>query len=149
MKGEEQRSYVFDTSVIVEIIGGTVLGRTVLKFLLEHDVVAFVSEIHVAELKYVICRKQGLEKARKVVEKLLESGYVRVIPVSGFIERAARIKCERAVSLVDAFTIALGEELGLTVVFASLERELKRELERKPFETKVVSIEELVGASSS
>jgi len=108
--------------------------------------VAFISEIHVAELKYVICRKKGLDKAKTVVEKLLRSGYVHVLPIGSFIDRAARIECERAISLVDAFTIALGEELGLVVVFAKLEEELKREVERKQFKTVITTIEELAGA---
>ncbi len=46
---------------------------------------------------------------------------------------------------MDAFTIALGEELGLTVVFARLEEELKREIEKKPFETTITTIERLAG----
>ncbi|RLE74564.1 MAG: PIN domain nuclease [Thermoprotei archaeon] len=149
MMKEEQRSYIFDTSVLVEIMGGTRLGRVAYDLLLRGGVDAFISEIHVAELKYVICRKQGFEKSKTIVEKLLKSGYVHVLPISDFIDRAAKIKCERAISLVDAFTIALGEELGLTVVFAKLEKELKKEVEKKPFETTITTIEKLAEQAHS
>ena len=136
MRREEQKGYVFDTSVLVEIVGGTRLGKAAYEWLLKSEAVVFISEIHVAELKYVICRKQGPRKTKNVIEKLLESGYFHVLSLSDFIDRAAEIKCERAISFVDAFTIAMGEELGLKVVFAKLEKE-------------IIIIEELVGTSTS
>jgi len=89
---EGQRSFIFDTSVLVELMGGTRLGRAAYNLLLRGGVDAFISEIHVAELKYVICRKRGPEKSKAVVEKLLKSGYVHVLPISDFIDRAALTK---------------------------------------------------------
>ena len=143
---EGQRSFIFDTSVLVELMGGTRLGRAAYNLLLRGGVDAFISEIHVAELKYFICRKRGLEKSKAVVEKLLKSGYFHVLSLGGFIDKAAEIKCERAISLVDAFTIAMGEELGITVVFAKLEKELRKEIKKKPFKTVITTIEELARA---
>jgi len=146
MRRGGQRGYIFDTSVLVEIVRGTRLGKVAYNLLLKDEVAVFISEIHIAELEYVICRKRGLEEAKKVVEKLLKSGYFHVLSLGGFIDKAAEIKCERAISLVDAFTIAMGEELGITVVFAKLEKELRKEIKKKPFKTVITTIEELARA---
>ncbi len=50
----------------------------------------------------------------------------------------------RAISLVDCFTLALGEEMEVPVMFAVKERELVREIRRKPFKIPVIFLEDLI-----
>jgi len=60
-----------------------------------------------------------------------------------FAEGAAKMKCERSLPLADCFTILAGEMLGISVMFARREGELERELDRKPFEVRILFAEDL------
>lgn len=118
-------------------------GRSLLEGLLSERVKAITTELNVAELSYIICRRIGWEKSWGIVSKLLSSGYVEVLRIGEFAERAAKMKCERSLSLVDCFTISAGEALGVSVMFARRERELERELARKPFDVEILFAEDL------
>ena len=135
---------VFDTSVLVELIAGTKLGSMVYEALKEDLVKPVTSELNIAELRYILCRKVGRAKSTEIVTDLLSSGYLQVLPISGLIEDASRLKCEGPLSLVDCFTIALGEKLKLAVAFARRERELLAALSLKPFKVQVFFLEELL-----
>jgi len=134
---------VFDTGVFVEILAGSELGRGLMKELLSGKVRAVTTDLNLTELNYIICRKVGWERSREILDKLLLSGYVEVMRAGDFAERAARMKCERSLSLVDCFTISAGEALGVRVLFARREKELERELGRRPFEVEILFVEDL------
>ena len=67
-----------------------------------------------------------------------------MIPIDLIEDHAALLKCERALSLADCFTISAGEELGMDTVFAKHE-ELDRELSKKPFKTRILFLEDNLG----
>ncbi len=143
MKKRVQGDMVFDTGVFVEILAGTDLGRNLMEGLISERLRAITTDLNIAELNYVICRKVGWERSYEIVSKLLSSGYVEVRRAGDFAERAARMKCERSLSLVDCFTISAGESLGISVLFARREGELERELARKPFGVEILFAEDL------
>jgi len=131
-----------DASVLVELASGMPLG-VLFKDLLKSGVVeAFVSEVAVAELRYVVCRKHGWAVSRKRVDDLLKSGYFHVEDSSFLIEDAARLKCERALSLADCFCLALARRFAFRALFAKRESDLVKEIRKKPFDVEMLFLED-------
>jgi predicted nucleic acid-binding protein len=141
MTRELKGAYATDTSILIELVYGTPLGETLRDAILEEAVEVIAHELAIAELRYVLCRKIGKEKAKARVEKLLASGYIMVEDSSELIETAADYKCERAISLPDCFTLSLGKERSLPVLFAGREKELAAEMESKPFNVEILFLE--------
>lgn len=135
---------VFDTGVFIEFLAGTRLGASIREPLKSGSIRASTTELNIAELRYILCRRVGRRSSSEIIGKLVRSGYFRVFPVSELVEYASEIKCERALSLVDCFTIALGEKLDVNVAFARHERELDEEANRRPFKAKLIFLEDLV-----
>jgi len=142
MRRDLSGSLVLDASVLVEAVLGTSLGQRLKEALEKEQVLAYVTEIGVAELRYILCRKLGYAGSKSRVDKLLASGYVQVEDASFLIEAAARLKCERSVSLADCFCLALAQYYRCGVLFARKEAELVRENHKKPFYVGVVFLEE-------
>ena len=106
------------------------------------EVEALTHELSVVEMTYVLCRRAGPAVALRKKSLLLRSGVVRVVSVSELADEAALIKCERAISLADCFTIALARVYGCPAVFAKKEKELEREMERRPFNVEMLFLME-------
>ena len=100
MKKELRGDIVFDTSILIEMIAGTKLGRKIASLLKGEMVRAFTTELNLVELRYIICRKAGWKKASEIIDKLIRSRYVGIIDIKVISERAALLKCQRALSLV-------------------------------------------------
>jgi len=67
---------------------------------------------------------------------------LKILPSSTFLEAAAAIKCQRAMSLVDCVTVAMGESLGAPVLFATHEKGVDAELKKKRFRTELMFLED-------
>lgn len=131
-----------DTSALIELIYCDKEGQK-LKKALESDLIeAWITELAVAELKYVLCRKLGWRESGERVNKLLASGYFKVEDTLTLTNEAAKIKCKRAISLPDCFTLALARKIAGYAVFARKEQDLTSEMQRKPFEVNIVFLEE-------
>lgn len=144
MKSELKGTYATDTSALIELVYGTPIGTRLLNAMLEEAIETITHELAIAELRYILCRNVGKEKAKARVEKLLASGYLLVEDISELIETAADYKCDRAISLPDCFTLSLGKEGPLPVLFAWREKELTAEMERKPFDLDILFLEDYV-----
>jgi len=133
-----------DASALIELVFSTASGLK-LKEALEKDlIVAYTTELGIAELMYIICRKRGLKESKQRVDKLLASGYIQVEDASPLLEDAARLKCEKPISLADCFCLALAHKNGLTALFARRETDLTKEMRKKPFDVKVLFLEDYV-----
>jgi len=144
MKREPKGAYATDTSTLIELVYGTPMGERLLDAMLDETIETITHELAIAELRYILCRNMGKEKAKARVEKLLASGYLMVEDISELIETAADYKCERAISLPDCFTLSLGKEGSLPVLFAGRERKLTAEMERKPFDLDILFLEDYI-----
>jgi predicted nucleic acid-binding protein len=134
-----------DTSALIELIYCEALGQK-LKTTLESDVVeAWTTEIAIAELKYVLCRKIGWTESNGRVNKLLASGYIKIEGTLTLINEASKMKCSRTISLPDCFTLALAQKIGGNALFARREQDLTNEMQRKPFEVGIIFLDEKGG----
>ena len=144
MKRELEGDMVFDAGVLIDLMTSTPGGIKVKNKLLEGLLTGFSTELAITELRYVLCRKLGFKKAKKLVDMLISSGYIVVEDISPLIDLAAVYKCERAISLPDCFSIALGEYLSLPVLFARREAELQTEIKKKPFNIEIHFLEDFI-----
>jgi len=113
-----------------------------LKKALESDLVeAWTTEVAVAELRYVLCRKLGWHHSAERVNKLLASGYIKVEDTLKLINQASKTKCKRAISLPDCFTLALAHQIAGDALFARKEQDLTAEMQKEPFEVNIIFLE--------
>ena len=143
MSSELQGNIIVDTGPLIELLGGTRPASFLKESLEQGRVRAMTGELNLGELRYLTCRKAGWSEASQVIDNLLGSGYFRVLPAGEFLERAARIKCARALSFVDCVTISMAESMHLPVLYSSHEDELDREIKKKAFEPKMLFLDSL------
>jgi hypothetical protein len=142
MSLEQSGNMVFDTSVLVELALASPTSRKIQDSILDGQVRPTTGELNVTELGYVLCRNLGRELSKRGVELLRLSNQFRILPCSSFLDNAAEMKCARSISLVVCVTISMGESLSLPVLFARLETELKAEIKKKAFGTKIAFLNE-------
>jgi predicted nucleic acid-binding protein len=131
-----------DTSALIELVYCDALGQK-LKEALKSDLVeAWTTELAIAELRYILCRKLGWRESSEKVNKLLASGYIKVEDTLKLINEASKIKCRRAISLPDCFTLALAHEITGNALFARKEQDLTAEMQRKPFDVRILFLED-------
>jgi predicted nucleic acid-binding protein len=133
---------VLDAGVLVEAVLGSSLGLQLVEALKGNRILAYVTEVGVAELRYIVCRKLGTAESKERVDKLLGSGYVQVEDASFLVEAAARLKCERAVSLADCFCLALAQYYRCSALFSRRAAELVKEMQKRTFDVEIVFLED-------
>jgi predicted nucleic acid-binding protein len=120
------------------------LGKTVAEGLLADSVEAHTSEINLAEVEYVLCRKLGHTTAKAKVDALRNSNYALIVDTEQASRLAAKIKCGRTLALPDCYTLATAELTGSKALFAFREVELERETKRQPLSVELVFLEDFL-----
>jgi len=69
MRRELAGSMAFDTSTLLELVFSTPLGLKLKEALLAEKIIGHTSEYNVFELEYVLCRRLGWARAKKVGKK--------------------------------------------------------------------------------
>jgi predicted nucleic acid-binding protein len=131
-----------DTSALIELIFCDEPGQKLKEALKSSVVEAWTTEIAIAELRYVLCRKIGWSASSDRVDKLLASGYIEVEDTQKLINEASRLKCSRAISLPDCFTLALALEIEGSALFARKEADLMAEIRKRPFDVSVIFLQD-------
>lgn len=129
---------VFDTSAFIELLNLTPKGSLLKDSLVSEKLFAHISEVSLSEVVYILCRRIGYEKSISAIRSVIDTQYFDVVQSTPLYELAGRYKCERALSIVDCYSLALGKHLGLPILFAMRETELAREIKRKAFDVKLV-----------
>jgi len=140
-------SYALDTSVIIEMLVASSLGKWVMNALIADSAQAYTSDVNLSEAEYVLCRKLGPEESRSKIDNLKNSNYVTVANSEQVSRIAAQIKCKRPISLADCFCLATGEATASRPLFAFREKELEREIKRHNGDLKVTFLEDLVNSN--
>lgn len=68
---------------------------------------------------------------------MLESKVVDIIETGTLMGEAAKVKCERALSLPDCFTLALAKIFNCKALFVRREEEIEREIKRRSFDVEI------------
>jgi predicted nucleic acid-binding protein len=133
-----------DTSVIIEMLLSSDLGRTVEEALIADSAEGHSSEVNLAEAEYILCRKLGWQLAKSKLDGLRNSNYVLTVDTEQASRIAAEIKCSRALALADCYTLATAKVTGSKALFAFRERELDREMKKRPCDVEVIFLEDLM-----
>lgn len=142
MKQDLKGKLALDTSALIELVYCEENGQKLKKALEIEAVEAYITEVAVAELRYVLCRKLGWRESNERVNSLLASGYFKIEDTFPLINEAAKTKCERALSLPDCFNLALASKITGKAVFARKEKEIADEIQKKPFGVTLLFLEE-------
>ena len=142
MKKDLSGRLALDTSALIDLLFSTSAGLKLKESLKDRSVEAHTTELHIAELRYILCRRLGLTDSNEKVDKLLTSGYVTVEDISFFISEASKYKCERAISLADCFCLALAHKQLYSAVFARREKDLVIEMRKNPFDVEILFLED-------
>lgn len=138
-------SATLDTSVIIEYLMGTELGRIIKGYFetLESEEKVYCSLYAISEIFYVLCRLKGLEYAVEKINAMFVSRVIEVNNTEEMALEAGRLKCERAISVGDCSCIATAKITRSQAVFAQREKELVNEMQRKPFAVEMLFLAEL------
>ena len=131
-------SFSFDSGVLIEMLLGT---PGVVDPLSDSQITVYTCYFNLSEAEYVLCRLLGRTQARSKVDNLVRSNYINLTDAGRLYAKAAEIKCERALALGQSYTIANAKVTGSIAFFAFQEEELKREMERKPFDVEIGFLE--------
>ncbi len=72
---------------------------------------------------------------------MLRSQIIQVYNTTDLAIQTGKIKCERDISIADCSCIATAKLSNAKAVFARKEKELAREMERKPFDVEIIFLE--------
>jgi len=104
---------IIDTGLLFEIFEGSETGKKLLDLIINDKIEPMIADVTLIELTYILCRKSGMDKAKELVKKLIDSGYFTVVNSTSFSDIIAEIKCKFPISFIDAFNI--GSAIGLKV----------------------------------
>ncbi len=136
-------SLAVDTSVWIEYFLGTKIGEKFKDYLSHPEPkVVYVSLLTLSETFYVLCRAGGEKLAKECLQTLKETKNLIIDSSLNLAEKAGSLKCERAISLADCYSISLAEKHECQALFAKKEKELETENKRKSFKAKLVFLEE-------
>ena len=110
---EEKMRAIIDSGLLFEIFEGSETGKKLLDLIINDKIEPMITDVTLIELTYILCRKSGMEKAKELVKKLIDSGYFTVVNSTSFSDIIAEIKCKFPISFIDAFNI--GSAIGLKV----------------------------------
>jgi predicted nucleic acid-binding protein len=142
MSKDLQGDMVLDTSALIELLFLSPSGTELRKAILEEKIRAFVTDIALTEVKYILCRKLGKAESVSRMGNLMNSNFLEIEHASSLSDLAAEYKCERSLSLSDCFTLALGKYRNIPVLFARIESELAKEIRKKSFDVEVKFLKE-------
>ncbi|MCD6529216.1 PIN domain-containing protein [Candidatus Bathyarchaeota archaeon] len=133
-----------DASALIEYLMGTELGRILKEYFetLKAGEKVYCSLYTISEIFYVICRLKGLKFAVEKMNAMLNSRMIEVNNTERMALEAGRLKCERAISLGDCSCIATAKITRSKAVFARREKELKKEMKKRPFNVEIIFLTE-------
>lgn len=121
----QNRSAVFDTSVLIEHLEGTDLGELVFDKIISNPEIDrfYIAPIVDTELKYVLCRRLGYQAGIVKVNELLQDFIL--FTADNLRDKTAYIKCNFAISIADSYGIATAIILDVPI-YIKREREIEK-----------------------
>jgi len=110
---EEKMRAIIDSGLLFEIFEGSETGMKLLDLIINDKIEPMITDVTLIELTYILSRKSGMDKAKELVKKLIDSGYFTVVNSTSFSDIIAEIKCKFPISFIDAFN--KGSAIGLKV----------------------------------
>jgi len=130
------KRYAIDTSVLIKYYYDQTLFND--EFLSK----LVVSEVTLSEVFYILCRKEGPQKAQNFTRTI--STKLEIIPSHKLIMIAANLKCQCSIALADCWTLAAAINENIEALFAFRENELVNNLDLIQNYVSVVFLDTLI-----
>ena len=142
-KDLHENSIVIDTGVLVELLENSELGKIFSKHFLENSQFEryYVSPITDTELKYIFCRRNGYQEAKKIVSSFLKDFII--CSESTLRDDAFRLKCNFPISLADSYSLAVSIVLNIPLCMKK-EKEIQNNIKKLSNEVKIIFIDEYI-----
>jgi hypothetical protein len=101
------------------------------------------SLITISEVFYVLCRLKGAKFAEDKINDILASNVLDICDSAEIAVRTGKIKCLRSIPLADCSCVAVAEMTKAKAVSAKREKELVKEMEKKPFNVEIIFLQDL------
>lgn len=136
------KSYVLDTSVIIEYIDEESPYRgdveKLFKYIISRGVEAYIPSVTLSEVLYVATRiyKEARSKfpnrdAENFVLWLWKHPYINIVDVTPEISlEAGEIRKSIKISLIDCYVLATAKNMGIPPLFLKLEKEMEKYIEK-------------------
>ncbi len=136
-----ETSIIIDTGVLVELLENSELGKLFFKHFLENPQFEryYISPITDTELKYIFCRRNGYQQAKKIVSDFLKDFIIS--SESKLRDDAFRLKCNFPISLADSYSLAVAIVLTIPICMKK-ENEILNIIEKLSAEVKIMFIDD-------
>lgn len=134
---------VLDSSVLIAYFLGEPAGQVAKEeiFATTHKDL-HCSHLALAETFYILCRSKGRVFAVESMETLERTGYLKPHASTDLDYAAAADKCVRNLSLADCYALALAKNIEGTATFAKRESDLATEERKRPFDVKLLFLQD-------
>lgn len=142
-KNSQFDSIVVDTSILVEYLEDTPLGKKIFKKVLSSSQIQkyFIAPIVDTELKYILCRRKGYEKAIEIISQFLKD--FTIYTEEKLRDEAAFFKCNFVISLANCYSLATAKLLDVPI-YMKKETEINKVVDKLLALVKIRFIEDLV-----
>jgi len=142
-KDLHETSIIIDTGVLVELLENSELGKIFYKHFLENPQFEryYISPITDIELKYIFCRRNGYQEAKKIVSDFLKDFII--CSESTLRDDAFRLKCNFPISLADSYSLAVAIVLNIPLCMKK-EKEILNNIEKLSSEVKIRFIDDYI-----
>ncbi len=140
-KDLHETSIVIDTGVLVELLENSELGIIFSQHFLENPQFEryYISPITDTELKYIFCRRNSYQEAKKIVSDFLKDFII--CPESNLRDDAFRLKCNFPISLADSYSLAVAIVLNIPLCMKK-EEEIQNNIGKLSSEAKIIFIDD-------
>ncbi len=132
-----------DASCLIAIQADEPLKEKFLN-LLKTKWIGCCTEMAILETFYILCRKISWKIAKTKINALKESHIIQIKPINTLLNKAAQLKCQRAIAIADCLTIALAESIKGKAIFYHKEKELEKTMENELFDIEVIFFDEFI-----
>lgn len=138
----DDTSIVVDTSVLMEVLDDTLMGKEFFQKVLSITQIQkfYISPLVDTELKYILCRLKGHENAIKITSEFLKD--FTIYSEKKLRDEAAHLKCNFAISLADCYGLATAKLLKIPI-YMKKENEIEKILSELSNLVKIIFIDDL------
>lgn len=116
MRRKARGLLVLDTGILLSFLQGEL--KSLLDDIMAGEKIPVISKISLIEIYYVLCRRRGFDEAKRILEKILASGYFKVEDLNDSVmSLAGDCKCKYSISLADCIVISTAKKLGTKALF--------------------------------
>ncbi len=109
--------HILDAGVMIAYLDGEPGGSVTAQLLIDHPAQCYAHVMNLTEIYYIYFRRGGTVQAENALQTLFNAGVIASADMdTAFWKEVGTIKGSHALSLPDAFCIALARRLGGTAV---------------------------------